>query len=199
MRREKVGKRSRSLGIALTPKGGKILERRPTPPGQHGKSRRPSKSDFGRQLIEKQRLKAQYNVSETQLRNYFATAARAKISTGTALLQLLEGRLDTLVLRAGFAPTIYAARQLVSHGHILVNGKRVSIPSAQVNAGSVLAPFPKKSGHPLMKNTFPEALRPSHIVIVDKEQLSVEFQRLPERNEINVLCDEQLVVEYYSR
>jgi small subunit ribosomal protein S4 len=199
MQRVKVGKRSRSLGVALTTKGGRILERRQSPPGQHGKSRRPSKSDFGKQLFEKQKLKAQYNVSEKQLRNYFAKASRSKTATGTALLQLLEARLDMAVHRAGFAPTIYAARQLVSHGHMIVNGKRVKAPSYHVLPGAVIAPAPKKDGHPLIKQTFGASMRPNHITIVDQENYQVRYDRAPERPEIPIICDEQQVVEFYSR
>lgn len=199
MKSVKVGKRSRSLGVALTPKGGRILERRPTPPGQHGKSRRGNKSDYGKQLLEKQRLKAQYNVSEIQLRNYFKKASRSKKSTGTVLLQLLESRLDCVVLRAGFAPTIYAARQLVSHGHILVNGKRVNIPSFNVEAETIISPAPRKAAHPLMVSNFAGAVRPVNMGVLDQKELSVQIQRLPERQEIAVVCDEQQVVEFYSR
>lgn len=199
MEKVKVGKRSRSLGVALTAKGARILERRPTPPGQHGKSRRPSKSSYGQQLLEKQRLRAQYHISEKQLRNYFAKAVRIKAVTGSALLQLLESRLDTMVLRAGFAPTIYAARQLVSHGHMLVNGKRITIPSYQVKPSDIVSPKPRKETHPVIKGSFPNPHLPAHLVVIDQANLQVQIERLPERPEIPVICDEQQVVEFYSR
>ena len=116
-------KLSRRLGFALTPKAGKYLERRSDPPGVHGKRRKSAKlSDYGRQLLEKQRLRFQYNISEKQLQNCYQKAVRKKGNTADILIQLLESRLDALVLRAGFARTIYAARQLVNHGHVQVNG-----------------------------------------------------------------------------
>jgi small subunit ribosomal protein S4 len=124
-------KRSRALGIALTPKCVKYFERRPFPPGQHGRARR-KPSDYQVRLLEKQRLKAQYNVSETQMRRAFALARRTGGKTGDALVALLETRLDALVLRAGFARTIYQARQMVSHGHVQLDGRKVDIPSYRV-------------------------------------------------------------------
>ena len=108
---------ARQLGIPLTPKATRIMERRPEPPGQHGATPRRKVSEYKKQLVEKQRLRAQYNVSERQLQNAFAEATRREGHTGVALLQLLEMRLDAVVLRAGFARTIFAARQAVSHGH----------------------------------------------------------------------------------
>jgi len=119
-------KKSRRLGIALTPKAEKYLERRPHPPGQHGPSRRRGKqSDYGKQLVEKQRLQYQYNLSEKQVRRYYQAASRKQGNTAEFLLQLIETRLDALVLRSGFARSIYQARQLVSHAHFNVNGKKV--------------------------------------------------------------------------
>src|SRR3954471_20275236 len=118
-------KRSRSLGIPLTPTGARIMERRPNPPGPHGSARRPKASDYKRQLLEKQRLRFQYNVSERQLSNYFEKATSSAGVTSDTLVRLLETRLDAVVYRAGFATTIYASRQYVNHGHVLVNGKAV--------------------------------------------------------------------------
>jgi len=132
------GKIARRLGIALSPKTAKILERRPTPPGQHGAARPGKMSEYKRQLTEKQRLRAQYNLSERQLRIAFARAGRLGGNTGERLLQLLERRLDATVYRAGLAPTIFAARQLVAHGHVLVDGRRCDIPSYLVHVGDVI-------------------------------------------------------------
>ena len=137
---------SRQLGISLTPKAQKHLDRRPGTPGQHGLNQRPGKmSNYKRQLMEKQRLRAQYNVGERQLRNYFEEASRRGGNVGAALLQLLETRIDAMVLRAGYARTIFAARQLVVHGHVKLNGRRVSFPSHAVIPGdqiyTELAPF----------------------------------------------------------
>ena len=113
-------KKSRALGVALTPKAAAGMRKRPTPPGQHGaaRGRRRRPSEYGVQLLEKQRLRFQYNISERQLRNYFRHATRRKGLTGETLLQSLETRLDALVLRARFARTIYQARQVVAHRHI---------------------------------------------------------------------------------
>lgn len=132
-------KLSRKLGFSLTPKARKYMDRKPYPPGQHGPIKRRAKlSDYGRQLLEKQRLRLQYNVHERQMRNYFREASRLAGNTGDNLIQLLESRLDALVYRAGFAPTIYAARQYVRHGHIEVNGKKVDIPSYRVKPNDVI-------------------------------------------------------------
>src|SRR5918912_3886980 len=139
MKRGPKVKIARALGIALTPKAARVMERRPNPPGQHGASPRRKVSDYKKQLLEKQRLRAQYNVSERQLRNAFAEASRKSGNTGVRLLQLLELRLDAVVLRAGFVRTIYAARQAVTHGHVLVNGKRVDRPSRRVKPGDVIS------------------------------------------------------------
>ena len=129
-------KRSRRLGVALTPKAQKYLETRPHPPGQHGKNRRPKKlSDYGRQLMEKQKLRFQYNISEGQLRGTYKKASQKEGSTPDILIQMLETRLDNVVLRAGLARSIFAARQYVSHGHFSVNGQRVDIPSYHVKVG----------------------------------------------------------------
>ena len=125
---------SRALGIPLTPKCVQYFERRPYPPGEHGRKRRKD-SDYSTRLKEKQRLRAQYDISETQLRAAFDRARRSGGKTGEALIQDLESRLDATVLRAGFARTIYQARQFVTHQHVLVNGRRVDRPSYRLQAG----------------------------------------------------------------
>ncbi len=198
MHKVKVGKLSRTLGIALTVKAGKYLERRPYPPGQHGKNKRRSQSDYGKQLLEKQRLRAQYNITEKQLRNYFEEAYNAKGSTGTNLLRILESRLDVVFLRAGFAPTIYAARQMINHRHVIVDGKCVTKPGYRVDIGSVVTPSQKASKNPLLESTFKAAIRPEFIT-VNPEILSASRLRIPERLEIPIICNEQMVVEFYSR
>src|SRR4029079_2167436 len=121
MKRGPKVKIARALGIALTPKAARIMERRPNPPGQHGATTRRKVSDYKKQLLEKQRLRAQYNISERQLQNAFTEATRQSGNTGVNLVRLLEMRLDAVVMRAGFARTIYAARQAVVHGHVMVN------------------------------------------------------------------------------
>lgn len=194
-------KLSRKLGIAITPKAVKYMEKRPYPPGQHGpaKGGRPPKSEYGKQLLEKQRLRFQYNVSERQMRNYFRKALRSKNATGEMLVQLLESRLDAIVLRAGFARTIYAARQFVAHGHIEVNGERVDIPSYRVKPGDVVSVRSKsRQLAPIL-----EAMGnvPPAISYVERDWINMQatFVRIPPRDEIPVICEVEKVVEFYSK
>ena len=134
-------KLSRKLNIALTPKAFKYMDRRPYPPGEHGsqKTRRSKASDYKLQLLEKQRLRAQYNISEKQMRNYVRKAVRKAGNAADNLVQALEQRLDALVYHSGFTRTLPAARQLVSHGHIRIHGKKVDIPSCAVKPGDVIS------------------------------------------------------------
>ncbi|MEF9875234.1 MAG: 30S ribosomal protein S4, partial [Glutamicibacter sp.] len=129
---------SRALGLALTPKAEKYMERRPYGPGQHGRARKKQDSDYAVRLREKQRLRAQYGIREAQMLSAFKEAKRLGGETGGNLLALLESRLDALVLRAGFARTIQQARQMVVHRHILVNGQRVDRPSFKVQPGQLI-------------------------------------------------------------
>jgi len=123
-------KLSRKLGLVLTPKAGKISGKKPYPPGQHGATKRRAKqSDYGKQLLEKQRLRLQYNITEKQMSNTYARAAKLTGNTADLLVQLLEVRLDALLFRSGLARSLYASRQYIVHGHVLVNGKRVTVPS----------------------------------------------------------------------
>ena len=191
---------SRALGIPLTPKAQRHLERRPYPPGQHGRRRR-TVSDYKARLLEKQRLRAQYDLSEAQLRLALAKAMRGGQNPGAALLADLETRLDALVLRAGFARTIYQARQAVSHGHITVNGRRVDRPSYRVRPGDrieVAAGSKPKTPFLLAATGAHAAATPAYLD-VDLEALTARLVRLPSRAEIPVICDERLVVEFYSR
>jgi small subunit ribosomal protein S4 len=130
-------RRSRALGIALTPKAARHLERRPYGPGQHGRNRT-RMNDYKARLLEKQRLRAQYDIGEGALRRALHRAARNPAMTGEALVVELESRLDALVLRAGFARTIYQARQAVSHGHVTVDGRKVDRPSYRVRPGQMI-------------------------------------------------------------
>lgn len=194
-------KRSRALGIPLTPKCVRYFERRPFPPGQHGRARR-STSDYKIRLLEKQRLKAQYHVNEGQLRQAFTRAARLESKTGEALVVDLETRLDALVLRSGLARTIYQARQAVTHRHITVNGRRVDRPSARLRPGDVIA----VAAGSRTKRPFVVAAAGTHAteksapyLAAALADLTVRLLRLPLRSEVPVTCQEQLVVEYYSR
>jgi small subunit ribosomal protein S4 len=194
-------KRSRALGIPLTPKCVKYFEARPYPPGVHGRGRKQN-SDYKVRLLEKQRLRAQYDISETQMRRAFEDAHRHTGKTGEALVTDLETRLDALVLRSGLARTIYQARQMVSHQHMEVNGSRVDRPSYRVQPGDVVA----VSARSKTKKNFlvaaaganaPEVIPP--YLQVNHATLQFRLERPPLRSEVPVICDEQLVVEYYSR
>ncbi|MCX9193550.1 30S ribosomal protein S4 [Carbonactinospora thermoautotrophica] len=191
---------SRALGIALTPKAARLMERRPYGPGQHGRARKKT-SDYQVRLREKQRLRAQYHISETQLRLALARAAKSRARTGEALLADLERRLDVLVLRAGFARTIYQARQAVSHGHVMVNGRRVDRPSYRVAPGEVIEIAERSKSKPpfVIAATGEHAARVPPYLEVDTANLRARLTRVPRRAEIPVICDEQLVVEFYTR
>lgn len=193
-------KLSRSLGIALTPKAAKVMEKKPHPPGEHGRAQnfRRKLSDYKRQLMEKQKLRAQYNIHERQLRNYFDKAQRKKGNTGDNLLQMLETRLDAVVLRGGFARTIYAARQLVTHGHILVNGQRVDVPGYTVKAGDVISVRPKSLQNPGIQEAMADA-QPISYLTLDRNAGTITVNEIPARELIPVICDVPLVIEYYSR
>ena len=189
---------SRKLGIALTTKADKYRERKPYPPGQHGMRRRRRMSNYGMQLLEKQRLRYQYNVSERQMGNYFKKASGMKGVVGDNLIMLLETRLDSVVHRAGFAPTIYAARQFVGHGHIMVNGKKVDVPSYQVRANEVVS-IREKSQKLRMFNENRVAVTLPPYISVAESGYEATVQHLPPRDEVPVVCEVQLVIEYYSR
>jgi small subunit ribosomal protein S4 len=194
-------KLSRALGIPLTPKCVKYFEKRPFPPGVHGRSRRKA-SDYQVRLLEKQRLRHQYNISEAQMRRAYDDAHRAEGKTGEAMVSLLERRLDAVVHRAGLARTVYQARQLVSHGHFTVDGKKVDRPSFRLKPGQVVQV--RESSR--QKPPFQIAAAGAHLdgptapyLSTAVEELRTQVLRVPERKEIPVLCDEQLVVEFYAR
>jgi small subunit ribosomal protein S4 len=192
-------KKSRRLGIALAPKSAKYLERRPNPPGMHGPSHRRGKlTDYGKQLIEKQRLQYQYNLTERQLRGYYAKASRKIGNTADTMLQLLETRLDAVVLRSGFARSIYQARQMVGHAHFRVNGKKVNVPSYQVRIGDVITVREKSRELDVFPAAQQIASTPPYLTVDDKN-LTASLSRLPEHGEVPVQCEASLVVEFYSR
>ncbi len=195
---------SRALGIALTPKAVKHFEKRPYGPGEHGRARRRQASDYAVRLKEKQRLRAQYGLREVQLQRVFEEARKESGLTGESLVELLEMRLDALVLRAGFARTIAQARQAVVHRHILVDGKLVDRPSFRVKPGQVIQVKPKSqtmvpfqiAAAGAHRDVLPDV--PAYLD-VQLEKLRAELVRRPKRDEVPVTCDVQLVVEYYSR
>ncbi|MCO6008170.1 30S ribosomal protein S4 [Actinoallomurus purpureus] len=191
---------SRALGVALTPKAARLMEHRPTPPGQHGRARTRT-SDYKTRLLEKQRLRAQYNIGERQLRRAVKQAARRPGKTGETLVRDMETRLDAVVLRAGFAPTIYQARQAVTHGHIRVDGRKVDKPAYRLRPGQVVEVADRskaKTPFVIAATGAHAAAHPSYLR-VELPDLRAKLVRPPARKEIPVICDEQLVVEYYAR
>jgi len=194
---------SRALGIPLTPKAAKYLEKRPYAPGEHGRTKRKQDSDYAVRLREKQRLRAQYGIREKQLKIAFEEARRAKGLTGENLVELLEMRLDALVLRAGFARTTAQARQFVVHRHILVDGQIVDRPSFRVKPGQLIHVKERSEG----TEPFQVAAAGGHVDVLPKvpayldveiDKLHARLERRPKRAEVPVTCDVQLVVEYYA-
>ena len=202
-RTRKAVRQSRALGIALTPKAEKYMQRRPYRPGEHGRGR-VKDSDYSVRLKEKQRLRAQYGIREAQMRKVWEEVRKADGLSGENLVELLEMRLDALVLRAGFARTIAQARQVVVHRHILVDGKLVDRPSFRVKPGQVVQVKPRSQTSP----QFMVAAQGQHAMVlpavpayldVQLEKLRFELVRRPKRVEVPVTCDVQMVVEHYSR
>ena len=194
---------SRALGIPLTPKAAKYLEKRPYAPGEHGRTKRKTDSDYAVRLREKQRLRAQYGIREAQLRRTFEEARKSQGLSGENLVELLEMRLDALVVRAGFARTTAQARQMVVHRHILVNGELVDRPSFRVKPGQMIHVKPRSEG---MK-PFQVAAAGGHVDVlppvpgyleVEIDKLQAVLVRRPKRSEVPVTCEVQLVVEYYA-
>ena len=194
---------SRALGIALTPKAAKYMEKRPYGPGQHGRTKRKTDSDYSVRLREKQRLRAQYGIREAQLRNTFKEAKRTAGLTGENLVELLEMRLDALVLRSGMARTIAQSRQMVVHRHILVDGERVDRPSFRVKPGQMIHVHDKSERTEPFQvaaaggNSDVLARTPEYLA-VDLDKLQVTLLRRPKREEVPVTCEVQLVVEFYA-
>lgn len=195
---------SRALGVPLTPKAARYFEVRPYPPGEHGRARRRTESEYALGLRQKQLLRAQYGIREAQMRNVFVEARKAPGRTGDVLVELLEMRLDALVLRAGFARTIAQARQAVVHQHVSVDGMRVDRPSFRVTPGQTVAIVPKSKpltpfqvaaagAHRDVLPTLPKYLE------VNLEELIATLARRPTRDEVPVTCEVSRVVEFYAR
>lgn len=196
-----TAKISRRFGVELFG-ASKAFARRPFPPGQHGaRAGRKKKSDYGLMLAEKQKLRFMYGVLEGQFRKYYEEASRRRGVTGDILLQLLELRLDNVIFRLNFASTRAAARQMVSHGHVLVNGKKVNIPSYSCKPGDVVTVAAKARSQALA-NRFVElaanATTPEWLE-VDAAKLSAKVARVPSVEEIAPIVNVQLIVELYSR
>lgn len=201
-----VEKLERRLGVDLAMKGerrlaGKsALAKRPYAPGQHGQ-KRGKISEYGSQLREKQKAKFMYGVSEKQFRRLFAEAARRDGNTGAILVQLLEQRLDNVVYRMGFATTRRFARQLVTHGHILVDGKRVDIPSYNVRVGQKIEVVEKSKNNPQISRALDLTAQTGIVAWVDveKDKRYGIFTRTPDREEIIIPVEERFIVELYSK
>ncbi|WP_374724492.1 30S ribosomal protein S4 [Calidifontibacillus erzurumensis] len=191
-------KLSRRLGISLSGTG-KELEKRPYAPGQHGPGQRKKLSEYGLQLQEKQKLRHMYGVNERQFRNTFVAAGKMKGKHGENFMILLESRLDNLVYRLGLARTRRQARQLVNHGHILVDGSRVDIPSYRVKPGQTISVREKSRNLEIIK----EAIELNNFVpdflTFDADKLEGTYTRFPERSEMPAEINESLIVEFYSR
>lgn len=190
----------RALGVELPGLSRKSTENRPNPPGQHGASAaRRRKSDYGLALIEKQKLRYNYGVNERQLRKLMVNARHTHGSSGAILLQLLESRLDNVVFRAGLAPTLIAARQLVSHRHFMLNGRIVNIPSMRVRINDEIQLRERSRNIPIVVESManPALTRPEWISW-DGQKMSARVTRLPEADEVPFPIDIQLVVQYYA-
>jgi len=192
---------SRRFGVALFGSS-KALERRNFPPGQHGlRAGRKKKSDYSIALGEKQKLRFQYGVLEKQFRGYYEEAARRRGITGEILLQLLETRLDNVCYRLGFGNSRAAARQLVNHGHVLVNDKKVDVASYQVQPGDKIKIGAKLSAQQLALRMMDltQSVPLVDWLTLDRESMIGVVERVPERSDIDPLVNEQLIVELYSR
>lgn len=189
----------RRVGASICGRPNCPTNKRPYPPGQHGRGRR-RLSEYHIRLLEKQKLRAMYGVGERQFRRYFHEATRRKGVTGEQLLELLETRLDAVILRLGFAQTIHQARQLVSHGHVRVNGRRLDVPSANVRPGQVVEASPAARNFIYVREALEVTPEPPPYLERDKAAVSGTLIRLPERDEIPlpVEIDERLIVELMS-
>ena len=177
------------------------MERRPYPPGQHGQKRARRPSDYAVRLREQQKLRRIYGISERQFRNLFEEASKKKGVTGSVFLGLLESRLDNVVYRLGFAVSRRQARQLVRHGHITVNGRRVDLPSYRVRPGDEIAVAEKSRNLELIRQNL-EAMKGRKVgpwLSLDVEGMKGKFLRLPDREDLALPVNEQLVIEFYSR
>ena len=193
-----INRKSRRLGFSVL-ENGKELSRRPYAPGQHGNGRQKKLSDYGTQLQEKQKVRFMYGVSEKQFKKIFEQAGKMKGVHGENFLGLLESRLDNLVYRLGFATTRRAARQLVNHGHITVNGNKVDIPSYQVKVGDVIAVKENSKSHPAIKAALEATKNRVEFVTYDENKMAGTYVRVPERSELNADINESLIVEFYNR
>jgi len=191
-------KQARRSGFSLL-ENGKELARRPYGPGQHGNDRKRRQSTYGEQLKEKNKVRFMYGLNERQFHKTFVEAGKLSGVHGTNFLILLESRLDNLVYRLGFAPTRRAARQLVNHGHITVNGNKVDIPSYRVKVGSTIAIKESDKDLKIVKDSLEKTLKRVEYVTFNDKDLSGVYVRTPDRSELNPEINEALIVEFYNR
>jgi small subunit ribosomal protein S4 len=199
---EKIGPKHRMcrrVGAPLCGRPNCPSNKRPYPPGQHGRGRKRI-SEYQTRLVEKQKLRAIYGVNESQMRRYYDEAARHRGVTGEEMIRQLETRLDTVILRLGFAQTVRQARQLVSHSHVIVNGKKLNVPSAQVPEGATIELTPKARNFISVRESLEVTADPPAYLYRNKDEVSGTMTRFPERGEIPLPVDveERLVVEFYS-
>ena len=191
-------KKSRRLNFS-TLENGRDLARRPYAPGAHGNDRRKKLSEYGIQLQEKQKVRILYGLNEKQFHKVFDKASKMKGIAGENLLFLLESRLDNLVYRMGLSTTRRGSRQLVNHGHILVNGKKVDIPSYTCKVGDIISVKEQSLSHPAILASLEATATTKAFVEFDKKKMTGTYVRRPDRSELNQEINESLIVEYYNR
>ena len=191
-------KQARRVGFSIS-ETGKELARRPYGPGQHGADRKGKLSDYGTQLKEKQKVRFMYGVNERQFHKTFVEAEKMQGIHGVNFLRLLESRLDNLVYRIGFASTRRAARQLVNHGHVTVNGKKVDIPSYRVKVGDVIAMKEDDKNLKVVAEALSKVTKRVEFINYDENKMEATYVRMPERNELNADINEALIVEFYNK
>ena len=191
-------KKARRVSFSIL-ENGKDIAKRPYGPGQHGKDRKRKPSNYAIQLNEKQKVRFMYGISEKQFKKLVNDSAKMKGVHGENLLILLESRLDNIVYRIGFATTRRGARQLVNHGHITVNGKKVDIPSYRVKPGDVIAIKENSSDHKGIEIALANKVKRPEFINYDEKKRVATYVRYPERSELNADINESLIVEFYSR
>lgn len=191
-------KQARRVGFSIL-ENGKDIAKRPFGPGQHGQTRKRKPSNYSVQLTEKQKVRFMYGISEKQFKKLVTESGKMKGVHGENLFILLESRLDNLVYRIGFANTRRGARQLVNHGHITVNGKKVDIPSYRVKPGDVISLKEQSMNHPAVEIALNNAGKRVEFIKYDDKKKAATYVRYPERSELNADINEALIVEFYSR
>lgn len=191
-------KKARRVGFSIS-ETGKELARRPYRPGQHGQDRKGKLSDYGTQLKEKQKVRFMYGLNERQFRKTFEEASKMKGIQGVNFLRLLESRLDNLVFRTGFANTRRGARQLVNHGHVTVNGKKVDIPSYRCKAGDVISLKEDDKNLKVVNEALEKVNKRVEFITYDEAKKEATYVRMPERGELSADINEAMIVEFYNK